>query len=122
MRRLLIVSGLMVQQMKALDMRKSKTEWHLSHRKVSTLVISQSSGSSFMNHVELQNGCLTQAHSDLFILSTLNGSCVKESGKLDLSVLHQNLNSAINIYIQRCNGCSCICLRVSKLTIKEGKK
>lgn len=46
-------------------------------------------------------------HSGLFIPSTLNGSCVKENGKVNQSVLHQNLNSAIDIYIERCNGCSC---------------
>lgn len=83
------------------------TEWHMNHRKVATLVTTRSSGSSYMNCVELQNGCLTRAHSGLFIPSTLNGSCVKENGKVNQSVLHQNLNSAIDIYIERCNGCSC---------------
>lgn len=83
------------------------TEWHVQHRKVATLVTTRSSGSSFMNRVELQNGCLTRAHSNLFIPSTLNGSCVRESGKVNQSVLHMNLNSAIDIYIERCNGCSC---------------
>ena len=49
---------------------------------MATLVTTRSSGSSYMNRVELQNGCLTQAHSGLFIPSTLNGSCVKENGKV----------------------------------------
>ena len=82
-------------------------EWHVRHKKVATLVTTRSSGSSFMNRVELQNGCLTRAHSGLFIPSTLHGSCVKENGKVNESILHQNLNSAIDIYIERCNQCPC---------------
>ena len=83
------------------------TEWHVHHRKVATLVTTRSSGSSYMNRVELQNGCLTRAHSGLFIPSTLHGSCVKENGKVNESILHQNLDSAIDIYIKRCDQCSC---------------
>lgn len=37
------------------------TEWHMNHRKVATLVTTRSSGSSYMNRVELQNGCFTVA-------------------------------------------------------------
>ena len=83
------------------------TEWHVSRKKIATLVTTRSSGSSYMNRVELQNGCLTRAHSNLFIPSTIHGSCLKANGKTDKSVLHKNLDSAIDIYIQRCNGCSC---------------
>ena len=32
------------------------TEWHVQHQKIATLVTTRSSGSSFMNRVELQNG------------------------------------------------------------------
>ena len=35
------------------------TRWHLEQEKLVTLVTTRSSGSSYMNHVELQNGCLT---------------------------------------------------------------
>ena len=33
------------------------TEWHIAHAKVATIVTSRSSGSSYLNRVELQNGC-----------------------------------------------------------------
>lgn len=42
--------------------------------------------------MELQNGCLALGHSNLFIPSTLNGSC-----------LDSKLNDAIDIYISRVN-------------------
>ena len=47
---------------------------HLSHGKLVTLVSSRSSGSSYLNRVELQNGCLALGHNNLFIPSTLAGS------------------------------------------------
>ena len=49
------------------------TEWHIAHAKVATLVTSRSSGSSYLNRVELQNGCLSLGHSNTFIPSTLEG-------------------------------------------------
>ena len=60
-----------------------------------------------MNHVELQNGCLTRAHSSLFIPSTIHGSCNAELGKIDHEILCKNLDTAIDIYIDRCDGCPC---------------
>ena len=33
-------------------------EWHINNKKVSTLLTSRSSSSSYLNHVELQNGCI----------------------------------------------------------------
>ena len=59
------------------------TEWHIQRRKVASLVTARNSGASYMNRVELQNGCLTRAHSSIFIPSTLHGSCMKEGGKVD---------------------------------------
>lgn len=50
------------------------TERHLSQANVATLVTTRSSGSSYLNRVGLQNGCLSRAHSNLFIRSTLHGS------------------------------------------------
>ena len=48
---------------------------------VKALVTTRSSGSSYLNKVELQNGCLAKAHS---IPSTLGGSCFDiETGKID---------------------------------------
>lgn len=39
------------------------TKWHIMKKKVVTLVTARSSGSSYMNRVELQNGCLSLGHS-----------------------------------------------------------
>ena len=83
------------------------TKWHLHREKVATLVTTCNSGASYMNRVELQNGCLTIAHSNIFIPSTFHGSCLQEGGKIDKEVLHKNLETAIDVYIQRCNGCPC---------------
>ena len=49
------------------------TEWYFRMEKVATLVTSRSSGSSNLNRVELQNGCLSLDHSNTFIPSTLGG-------------------------------------------------
>ena len=51
------------------------SEYHLSKGNYITLLTSRNSGSSYLNRVELQNGCLAQAHSNVFIPSTLGGSC-----------------------------------------------
>lgn len=71
------------------------------------------SGGSYLNRVELMNGCLAKGHCNLFIPSTLNGSCNGRDG-IDKTKLHQNLESAIDVYIDRVNGAPCedasICL------------
>lgn len=60
------------------------------------------------NRVELQNGCLSLAHSNLFIPSNLNGSCFDpETGQLDHQRLQANMDLATDIYIRRCDGASC---------------
>ena len=83
-------------------------ERHLLEAKVVTLVTTRSSGSSYLNRVELQNGCLARAHCNLFLPSTLHGSPISpETGKIDYHVLHQNLSTAIDVYIQRCDGAPC---------------
>ena len=46
---------------------------HIQIKKFATFVTSRSSGSSYLNHIELQNGCLSRGHSNLFIPSTLGG-------------------------------------------------
>ena len=56
---------------------------HLLKETIATLVTTRNSGSSYLNRVELQNGCLALAHSNLFIPSTLGGSCFSE-GELDM--------------------------------------
>ena len=76
------------------------TEHHLSRGNYITLVTTR-------NRVELQNGCLTQGHSNLFIPSTLKGSCCNEdTGAIDQDRLKANLDTATDMYINRCNQCS----------------
>ena len=84
------------------------TEWHIIHNKVATLVTTRSSGSSYLNRVKLQNGCLSLGHANTFIPSTLGGSSVDlETGKIDENKLKENLNLAISAYISRVDGCPC---------------
>ena len=52
------------------------TERHLKKSTIACLVTTRNSGSSFSNRVELQNGCLALGHANLFIPSTLGGSCM----------------------------------------------
>ena len=83
------------------------TRRHLLECKVVTLLTTRSSGSSYFNRVELQNGCLSRAHSNTFIPSTLAGSNLDQSGSINREKLHENLQLAINAYISRCDGCPC---------------
>ena len=84
------------------------TKRHIEENKIVTLVTSRSSGSSYLNRVELQNGCLALAHANLYIPSTLNGLPFDPStGSLDSDVLFANLNQAADIYLQRVDKCSC---------------
>ena len=73
---------------------------------MATLVTARSSGSSFRNRVELQNGCLSRGHSNLFIPSTLAGNCMA-SGELNHELLVKNLELAIDVYLDRVNHCEC---------------
>ena len=84
------------------------TERHLQQANFVTLVTTRSSGSSYLSCVELQNGCLSRAHSNLFLLSTLHESPIStETGKIDYDLLCRNLSTAFDIYIQCCNGAPC---------------
>ena len=57
---------------------------HFQKPTLITLVTARNSGASYLNRVELQNGCLSLAHSNLFIPSNLSGSCFdSETGKVD---------------------------------------
>ena len=64
-----------------------------------TLIRGRNSGASYRNRVELQNGCLALAHANLFIPSTLNGSCLSSGGKINEKLLRDNLNDANDVYI-----------------------
>ena len=79
---------------------------HLRNERIATLITARSSGSSFLNRVELQNGCLTRGHANLFIPSTLTGNCMEE-GHLNQDVLRQSLELAIDVYLDRVNMCPC---------------
>ena len=84
------------------------TARHIESGNHVTLLSSRSSGSSYLNRVELQNGCLAQGHSNLFIPSTLNGPCFnEETGKIDKDKLQANMESAMDVYISRVSGCPC---------------
>ncbi len=50
---------------------------------IATLVSTRNSGASYLNRVELQTGCLALGHANLFIPSTLGGSCLdSKTGKI----------------------------------------
>ena len=83
------------------------TVWHLKTEAISTIITCRNSGASFRNRVELQNGCLSLAHANLFIPSTLNGSCLNDGNKINQEKLQENLSSAIDVYISRVNGAPC---------------
>ena len=84
------------------------TARHFARGKLVTLVSSHSSGSSYLNRVELQNGCLALAHTNLFIPSTLGCSVVNtDSGAVDMEKVARNLELATSVYIDRVNGCPC---------------
>ena len=84
------------------------TCYHLDKGSQVLIVTTRDSGSSNKNRVELQNGCLALAHSNLFIPSTLNGSCLNsQSGNVDEVKLKKNLTDAIDVYLSRVNKCPC---------------
>ena len=82
------------------------TKRHLIKETKAIMVTTRSSGSSYKNRVELQNGCLALGHANLFIPSTLNGSCMV-SGQVDDDLLCKNLDSAIDVYISRVDQAPC---------------
>ena len=94
------------------------TERHLLEEKVATTAMTRHSGGSYLNRVEMQNGCLALAHSNLFILSTLTGSNNSSTG-IDTERLLTNLDNAINVYIDRVNGAPC---GQSPITLFKGAK
>ena len=84
------------------------TARHLQIGNYATLVTSRNSGSSYLNRVELQNGCLALGHANLFIPSTLRGSCISsDTGKVDQEKLKCNMNLATEVYINRVDGSPC---------------
>ena len=83
------------------------TTRHLKQGNMVTLVTTHASGSSYLNRVELQNGCLALGHSNLFIPSTLGGSVYNdETGHMDMDKVRNNLDLAASVYIERVDNCS----------------
>ena len=58
-------------------------ERHMQRPTKVTLVTTRSSGDSILNRVELQNGCLSKGHPNLFIPSTLGGEPYNEDGQFE---------------------------------------
>ena len=78
------------------------TERHIARQKVATPVTTRSSGASYLNRVELQNGCLSLGHANTFIPSTLGGGCGDPAtGNIDAEKVKANINLAIEAYISR---------------------
>lgn len=98
----------MVPVMRALSTLKynSWTEWHLNMRKVCTMVTSRYSGGSYLNQVELLNGCLAVGHSNVFIPSTILGSNRNIAG-IDNEKLQANLDATADVYINTVSGTTC---------------
>ena len=83
------------------------TERHLKMGKLCTVVTSRFSGGSYLNRVELLNGCLAISHSNLFIPSTILGSNLGADGGIDKEELKANLDSATDVYINSVSGTKC---------------
>ena len=84
------------------------TERHLNRPTKVTLVTTRSSGDSFLNRVELQNGCLSQGDANLFIPSTLCGEAYDEEGQFNEAKHHANMEAALNQYIELVDGTPCM--------------
>ena len=82
------------------------TERHINHGKICTIVSSRFAGGSYLNKVELQNGCLALGHSNLFIPSTIYGSNFV-NGDIDKDTLVKNLDAALGVYMNAVNGAPC---------------
>ena len=84
------------------------TERHFCKPTKVTLVTTCSSGDSFLNRVELQNGCLARGHSNLFIPSTINGLPFGENGEFSEELHKKNMELALQQYIQMVDGVPCM--------------
>ena len=84
------------------------TERHINRPTKVTLVTTRSSGYSFLNRVELQTGCLSRGHSNLFIPSTLSGDTYDEEGQFCEDKHCANMEAAIRQYIERVDDTPCM--------------
>ena len=73
-----------------LEVQYCWTVRHIQHPTAATLVTRRNSGASYLNCVELQNGCLALGHANLFIPSNVCGMCFDPTtGKVDEQRLKQ---------------------------------
>lgn len=80
---------------------------HILKNKLATLVTTRCSA-SYLNRVELQNGCLSRGHAATVIPSTLSGPNVDSStGSINQNRLNYNMNLAIEAYINRVDKTPC---------------
>ena len=89
------------------------TERHMQRPTKVTLVTTRCSGDSFLNRVELQNGCLSKGHSNLFIPSTLGGEPYDEDGQFEPDKHKDNMQKAVEMYIERVGGTPCMSTSIS---------
>lgn len=100
----------MAQWMKALAFKRVQFQWterHLQQGSLCTVVSARYSGGSYLNKVELQNGCLALGHSNVFIPSTNHGSNQGDDGLLCKEKLKKHLDAVAEVYITTISGSPC---------------
>ena len=81
---------------------------HVNKQNFATLVTTRCSGCSYLNRVELQNGCLALGHANLFIPSTFGESNMDPAtGQIHKERFVRNMEKATEVYINRVNGSPC---------------
>ena len=93
------VDGAMDENPSLVEVQFQWTERHLQQGTLCIMVSARYSGGSYLNKVELQNGCLAIGHSNLFVPSTIHGSNMDADGKLCEEMLKKNLDTATDVYI-----------------------
>lgn len=101
------VDGAMDENPSLVEVQFQWTERHLQQGTLCIMVSARYSGGSYLNKVELQNGCLAIGHSNLFVPSTIHGSNMDADGKLCEEMLKKNLDTATDVYINTVNGTPC---------------
>ena len=96
------------------------TERHFEKNKSCTIVTSRFSGGSYLNKVELQNGCLSIRHAHLFIPSTIHGSNVDSTGQINKEQQKKNLEAAMDVYISAVDGAACCGTKINLLKGASG--
>ena len=89
------------------------TMLHISEGTECTFVSTRHRGGSYLNRVELQNGCLSRAQCNLFIPSSLCGSNFSENGVHETR-LEQNLETATDVFSEPCGECEITLVKGSR--------